>query len=1221
MMSEDISRPTDSVLGAGGALGPRERATYGELVRLDARLADLFIAGHQLTPRLSADAGAVYVLAHIGRELSRGVVRALLDDGDHEPSEPDDDIPENEENRKTIGMVLGQPPTHPIVTTWFRSTSVFSESCHLNVAVPPPSRERVAQAFVLLSDLLYGRVAPYFETAEELDLLLTVERPTATQVQRAEALLARPQQRIYFFSRLQHAGWVPALDERGHFHTPPERIVYADESWRMRMWPEGEYLARVAAGAPEAVTEVLARVPTTLTNPAVWAVIADAAMVMPNQHAGRLARRLVKAMMVVPPVFLPHKVVDLTERLASSGDGAAWKLADALLWTRREEEASKHAAPGVGGTGDPTRVANAAFARLDQYELDRFCEKVVPALERIDADRTLRLLAVRLERVVRFVDAADPADDGERHRALWWRDVFHDGGRGSVLGTLASEVARVAVDQASRGRGEATRVWTHLHGKPGGLFARLRLLVLASAGPHLQEQLDEVIGGDTLLDPPYGAREAAALLRAQFSNASPTARALFRYVLDRGPDADAIRASVSLHRQFDERRTEENTPVLETDQASPVQPDGGAVEAAGSDEESVGDPDTGFETAPTEREIESAVLRWQAKRLRWFHDRIPKELRELAKRAGVSGEVPTASEQALDEVGIYVGGVSSWASPASPKSVDELAAMSSSDVVALLQAWRSSDDDRDSFGYRGLEEALTGYATTHAAGAVAALALAASVPVRPGYLSALLSGLRGALAAASELSWSSILGAAEAVVHAADRTLDAMGEPKGSRERDVDVSAWTYVVRMAGDVVQSLCTQDRLPLDAATDVWRAVTALVRSPAAWRHEASENFAAGLDGALMEALNSARGMAVRALVDAGLWEYRARTRAEPARDEECIAEIQTRMMPLLASLIEPEAGAARPAATMLGQLAPQLLLLAPDWFASAEEALFCGGAEDPAHHAAWGAYLLRARFYDSAFRRLRRWYVHAARALPATAGPADDSADAREEQRDLSVSRALALHLVTAVLRGLAAVGDDDALVETTFTRVPVADRAHTYWAIYRDLSDSDEAPPTELIERVTRFWEWRLSELEALTDSPARGEEADGLVWLLKTPHLPAADAVHMGLRSLKLSVPNQRTSADAWNRLATLAASLPAATFDLVEMIVHGELAKPYTYLPFEEVAPVLRLALASGDQDVIQRATRLINRLGEKAGLHEYRHLLKRDRNASDEGEHASGE
>lgn len=1220
-MSDDISKPTDGVLGPGAGLGPRERATYAELLRLDVRLASLFLAGHRHVLRLSNDAGSVYVLAHIGRELSRGVVRALLDEEEQEPTVQEEELPDNERNRGTIGRVLGQHPTHPSVSAWFRLNSTFASSCHLHVEVPSPSVERVAEAFVALSDLLYGRVAPYFATAEELDLLLAVERPTAAQIEKAESLLTRPQQRIYFFSRLQHAGWITALDERGHFGTPPERIVHRDNSWRMRMWPEGEYLARVAAGAPEAVTEVLVRVPTTLTNPAVWAVVADAAMVIPIQHAGHLARRLAQAMLVVPPVLLPHKAVDLTERLATSGDDATWKLADALLWTRREEEASEHAATTVPGWSDPTQVANAAFARLDQYELERFCEKVVPALERIDAYRTLKLLVVRLERVIRFVNAADPASDGERHRAFWWRDVFDDGGRGSVLTTLATAAARVAVGQAERGRDEAQRVWALLRERSGGLFARLRLLVLAGAGPHLQEQLDEVIGGDTLLDPPYGAREAAALLRAQFSSASPTARALFRYALERGPDADAIRASVSLHRQFDERRTDENTPLLETDHASPVQPDGGAVEAAGSDVASVGDPDTGFEPAPTEREIESAVLRWQAKRLRWFHDRLPQELTELAKRAGVSGEVPTVNQQALDEVGIYVGGVSSWAGPASPKTVDELAAMPPADLVALLQTWRASDDDRDSFAYRGLEEALTGYATTHAAGAVAALALAASVPVRPGYLSALLSGLRGALAAASELSWSSILGAAEAAVHAADRTLDAMGEPKGSRERDVDVSAWTYVVRMAGDVVQSLCTQDRLPLEAATDVWRAVTALVRSPAAWRHEASENFAAGLDGALMEALNSARGVAVRALVDAGLWEYRARTRAEPARDEECIAEIQTRMMPLLTSLIEPEAGAARPAATMLGQLAPQLLLLAPDWFATAEEALFCGGAEDPAHHPAWGAYLLRARFYDSAFRRLRRWYVHAARAMPATAGPADGSADAREEQRDLSVSRALALHLVTAVLRGLAAVGDDDALVETTFTRVPVADRAHTYWAIYRELSDSDEAPPTELIERVTRFWEWRLSELEALTDSPARGEEADGLVWLLKTPHLPAADAVHMGLRSLKISVPNQRTSADAWNRLATLAASLPAATFDLVEMIVHGELAKPYTYLPFEEVAPVLRLALASGDQDVIQRATRLINRLGEKAGLHEYRHLLKRDRNASDEGEHASGE
>jgi hypothetical protein len=1220
-MSDDISNPTDGVLGAGGGLGPRERTTYGELARLDVRIAALFLAGHQIVPRLAADAGAVYVLAHIGRELSRGVVRALLGEEASEPTAPDEELPETERNRQTIGRVLGLRAMHPLVTSWFQLNGTFSASCHLYVDTPTPAVSAVAQAFMALSDLLYGRVAPYFATAEELDVLIAVETPTAADVAKVEALLTRAQQRIYFFSRLQHAAWVPLLAERGHFERPPERDVHIDGSWRMRVWPEGEYLARVAAGDPPTVTEVLLRVPVTLTNAAVWAVVADAAMVVPKQYADRLARHVAKAMMAVPSEFiavlLPHKAIDLAERLAISGDGAAWKLAAALLWTRGEQEAAANAATALPRWGDPTHAANNAFARVDQYELERFCEKVVPALERVDADRTLKLLVAWLERVIRFVNAAHPENNSEHHRSLWWRDVFDRHGRGSVLATLASEVARVAVGHAMRGREEAQRVWELLQNKSGGIFARLRLLVLAGAGPHLQEQLDAVIGGDALLDPPYGAREAASLLRAQFSNASPTAKALFRYALERGPDASAIRESVRLRWQYDESEAEDAAPLAEPEQATKAPPDSGAVDTAEVDEGSVGGQQGGSDRAPTKQEIELALLRWQAKRLRWFHDRLPPELTELARRAGVSGEVPTVDQQALDEVGIYVGGVSSWASPASPKSVDELAAMAPAGLVALLQTWRAPDQDRDSFAYRGLEEALTGYATAHVTGAVVTLALAASVPVRPAYLSALLAGVRGAAHADGELAWSSILGAAEAAVRAADRALETISEPSESRERAFDASAWTYVVRMAADVVQALCAHDHLPLESVSGVWGAVTTLIRSPAAWQHE-SAAFAEGLEGALMEALNSARGVAVRALLDAGLWEYRARTREVPpgAERDEHIAGIQTRMAPLLSSLLETDDGPARPAATMLGQFVPQLLLLAPEWFANAEEALFSGGAEDPDHHPAWGAYLLRARVYDNAFSRLRRWYVHAARAMPVAAAPVDVSDSAANQQREWTTGRALVSHVMVAVVRGLASLGDDDALVETTFARVPAVDRAHVCWQIYRDLSDADEAPPPELLERVLRFWEWRLTELEASPESRARDEEAEGLLWLFKTPHLPATEAVRLGRRALKISVPDHRTSTDAWQRLRELATDLPHEIFDLVEMFVEGELSKPFTYLPFDDVAPVLRLALASGVPDVVERATRLINRLGEKAGLHEYGRLLRgKEGGAGDSG------
>ena len=56
----------------------------------------------------------------------------------------------------------------------------------------------------------------------------------------------------YFFARLNSPDWIEPLKRRGQFAHPPAAIVEAT-SIRFPKWPEGDYLIRMAAIAPEAV--------------------------------------------------------------------------------------------------------------------------------------------------------------------------------------------------------------------------------------------------------------------------------------------------------------------------------------------------------------------------------------------------------------------------------------------------------------------------------------------------------------------------------------------------------------------------------------------------------------------------------------------------------------------------------------------------------------------------------------------------------------------------------------------------------------------------------------------------------------------------------------------------------------------------------------------------------------------------------------------------------
>ena len=118
-------------------LSPEQWSTAEELSRLDSHLAGLYRLGLELLPR-AQEPGAGYLIAHAGRELNRGVFNLLGGSGVTFSSDATAEIPDTEKNRVTIGNVLQLPPTHPLVTKWFRLHSTFLKYVHFRQPTPAP---------------------------------------------------------------------------------------------------------------------------------------------------------------------------------------------------------------------------------------------------------------------------------------------------------------------------------------------------------------------------------------------------------------------------------------------------------------------------------------------------------------------------------------------------------------------------------------------------------------------------------------------------------------------------------------------------------------------------------------------------------------------------------------------------------------------------------------------------------------------------------------------------------------------------------------------------------------------------------------------------------------------------------------------------------------------------------------------------------------------------
>ena len=319
-------------------LTANEQATAAQLRLRDPQLAGLYEGGIRLMGQIHQP-GNVYLLAHCGRELSNGVLQLLLDEEGIPTSVQEDEHRRriadtfqalqsvlDEEglatpvqggtHRPRMAHALGLPEDHARVNAWYEAHRDFTDNVHWQR--PGPSADVVHSAFARFSSLLYGLIAPYFDTESELNSLLEVELPTVEHAKQLHDLQRRPGQRNYFFGRLTNPAWVEPLADEGFFNNPPGLQVGPDGFWRTRPWPEGQYLMEAAGSAPDAVAAVLEAIPSSNDNPVVWDIVAKAARRLPADLAVRIVPRLTNALKTVPARFFNESVVDLAVVLAEA---------------------------------------------------------------------------------------------------------------------------------------------------------------------------------------------------------------------------------------------------------------------------------------------------------------------------------------------------------------------------------------------------------------------------------------------------------------------------------------------------------------------------------------------------------------------------------------------------------------------------------------------------------------------------------------------------------------------------------------------------------------------------------------------------------------------------------------------------------------------------------------------------------------------------------------
>ncbi|CAA9459777.1 MAG: hypothetical protein AVDCRST_MAG37-3583 [uncultured Rubrobacteraceae bacterium] len=581
------------------------------------------------------------------------------------------------------------------------------------------------------------------------------------------------------------------------------------------------------------------------------------------------------------------------------------------------------------------------------------------------------------------------------------------------------------------------------------------------------------------------------------------------------------------------------------------------------------------EEAPTEEEELRYVDRWRRDRLTPLGDDLPEDWRlryeALVRKLGEAEHPEFASPGVV------------WVGPTSPAASEDLHSMSIEELFSYLRSWKSSGDFM-SHSYEGLGRELTGVIASEP-GPFAASS-SGFRGLDPTYVRAFFNGLRDATKQGLAFEWSPVLNLSRWV-------LDQPREVRGRRPEDEAHVArhnldpdwgWTRKA-IAGLLSEGFGTEteSRLPYGLRLRAWDVLAPLTEDEEPTPEYEARYGGSNLDPATLS-INTTRGEAMHAVVRYATW---VREEKEATGEGESVVrwlEEVPEAREVLDRHLEPRVEPSAAVRAVYGWWFPQLAWLDERWVASSVERIFPTEPEQRTlRAAAWGAFLAFTRPHPETFEVLRDEYRRSVELLSSS--PSGRWISAKPDER-------LAEHLMTFYWWGILGLEQRDALLSQFFANAAGELRGRALSFVGLSLHRMGEDVPPNTLARLRQLWNRRLHPHAG--EAPLSNKEAAAFGWWFASAKFDDPWLVEQ----LKLVLPRAH-NVDAYDlvleRLASLAASMPADVVDCLRLLLEGD-TEGWRIVAFQGVQRrILSAALRSGDPKARKIAEEVINRLGAR--------------------------
>jgi len=528
-----------------------------------------------------------------------------------------------------------------------------------------------------------------------------------------------------------------------------------------------------------------------------------------------------------------------------------------------------------------------------------------------------------------------------------------------------------------------------------------------------------------------------------------------------------------------------------------------------------------------------------------------------------------------------------WVGPTSPKSPEDLQALSVDELIRYLHSWEPKAGFMEASPEglaRSLSPAVAAEPDKYASRAMAFAGL------DPTYVRAIIEGLRQARKAERPFPWDPVLELC-AWVMAQPRVIAT--RPTKQDEDDADPDwGWTRK-EIAGLIEDGVAgPAGALPQQLRSQVWDILAGLAEDP-----EPSPEHERRYGGENMDpmtlSINSVRGVAMHAVVKYALW---VRRHLE-AQDDKAPLASGFDAMPEVREVLERHLRLDHDPSLAIrgvyGLWLPWLHLLDPVWTQThLPEILPRAPEAREQRNAAWGTFLLYSRAFNDTLGLLHDEYSYAIDRLGQEHYPGTRGEDPDAHLVD---------HLMIYYTRGLVSLEDENDLLARFYRHAPIPLRSKAISGIGHMLHDEQvPAPPAEVQQRLQRLFDARLEASIAWTD---KADELASFGWWFASGKLD----LQWGLSRLIRIVRDGKTIKAEHlvvKRLAVVSETDPVQAVTALRWIVEADQKGWEIDVWVEDGRAILMRALAHSSQEARDHANRVVNLLVAR-GNRSYADLL----------------